>query len=43
MKNMYAIDEDFKEAYEVCQKINERYHTNFSKFILQDGLLFKGN
>ena len=43
MKNMYAIDEDFKETYEVFQTMNERYHSNFSEFILQDGLLFKGN
>ena len=43
MKNMYAANEDFKEAYEVCQTMNERYHTDFSKFILKDGLLFKDN
>ena len=29
MKNMYAGDEDFKEAYEVCEAMNERCHTGF--------------
>ena len=43
MKNMHVANEDFKEAYEVCQTMNERYHTDFSEFRLQDGLLFKDN
>lgn len=43
MKDMYDGDEDFQEAYQVCKEMGNRYHTEFSKFILQEGLLFKGS
>ena len=43
LKDMYAKDADFKEAYEVCKKLEGAFHSDFSEFILQDGLLFKGS
>lgn len=43
MKDMYQGDEDFKEAYQVCKEMGDKYHKEFSKFILQEGLLFKGS
>lgn len=43
MKDTYQEDVDFKEAYEVCQAMNERYHTDFSEYMLQEVLLFKGS
>ena len=43
MKEMYEQDEDFKEAYQVCKSISERYHTKFGEYILQEGLLFQGS
>ena len=43
MKGLYATDEDFKEAYQVFVEISDKYHTNFSKFLVQDGLFFKGS
>lgn len=42
MKNMYVVDEDFKEIYKACTEPGERYHVDFSDFLIQDGLLFKG-
>ena len=42
MKDLYTLDDDFKEIYEVCQSMEGRYHTEFSDFLIQDGLLFKG-
>ena len=42
MKDLYSQDEDFKEIYKVCQSMEGRYHTEFSNFLIQDGLLFKG-
>lgn len=43
MKEMYQEDANFKEAYEFCQAMNERYHTDFSQSMLQEGLIFKGS
>ena len=43
LKGMYAEDRDFSEAYEVCTKLEDSFHSNFSKFIVQDRLLFKGS
>lgn len=43
MKDMYHGDEDFQEGYQVCQEKGDKYHKEFSDFILQEGLLFKGS
>ena len=43
MKDMYQEDEDFKEAYQVCEEMGDMCHTKFFDFILQEGLLFKGS
>lgn len=43
MKDMYQGDEDFKELYQVCQEMGDKYHKEFLDFILQEGLLFKGS
>ena len=42
-KDMYANDEDFNEAYQVCLELGDRYHTDFADYIIQEGLLFKGS
>ena len=42
MKNMYARDEDFKEIYQTCQEMGDKYHTEFVKYLIQEGLFFKG-
>ena len=42
MKNMYAHDDDFKEIYQVCLDMGDRYHTEFSNYLIHEGLLFKG-
>lgn len=34
MKDMYRGDEDFKEAYQVCKEMGDKYHKEFSDFIL---------
>ena len=34
MIGMYEGDEDFVEAYHVCKKMNDKYHTEFADFIL---------
>ena len=43
LKGMYVEDGDFSEAYEVCTKLEDSFHSNFFEFIVQDGLLFKGS
>ncbi|XP_057849726.2 uncharacterized protein LOC131060503 [Cryptomeria japonica] len=43
MASMYATDEDFKEIYQVCLDMTARYHTDFSDYLIQNGLLFKGH
>ena len=42
IKGVYEEDEDFKDIYKVCVDMTERYHTEFSEFLIQDGYLFKG-
>ena len=42
MKDLYKHDEDFQEIYKVCQTKEGRYNSDFSDFLIQDGLLFKG-
>ena len=43
LKGMYVEDGDFSKAYEVCTKLDDSFHSNFYKFIVQDGFLFKGS
>lgn len=35
LKSMYDADEDFKEIYKVCKTFGERYHIEFSEFLIQ--------
>lgn len=41
-KDLYAEDEDFSSAYQVCKKYQNHFHSEYSDFTLQNGLLFKG-
>ena len=43
LKGMYVEDGDFSKAYEVCTKLEGSFHSDFSEFIVPDGLLFKGS
>ena len=42
LKDMYAEDVDFKEAYEACQNQVFKDRSSWMNFMLQEGLLFKG-
>ena len=42
-QNLYENDEDFAEAYKVCMDFENHFHSRFSEYTLQNGLLFKGN
>ena len=42
LKDMYCDDPDFKEAYEACENIVLRDRSQGTKYLIQDGLLFKG-
>ena len=39
---MYAHDDDFKDIYQVFLDMGDKYHTEFSNYLIQEGLLFKG-
>ena len=43
MKELYGDDADFKEAFEACENPAIRDRTPWLEYIIQDGLLFKGN
>lgn len=43
MKELYEDDVDFKEAFEACKNPAVRDRTRWLEFMIQDGLLFKGN
>ena len=43
MKELYEDDVDFKEAFEACKNTAVRDITPWLEYIIQDGLLFKGN
>ena len=43
LKDMYEEDADFKEAYEACQNQVFRDRSPWIDFMIQEGLLFKGN
>jgi hypothetical protein len=40
---MYADDRDFKEAYEVAENPILRDRSQWVEYMIQEGLLFKGN
>jgi hypothetical protein len=40
---MFRGDEDFKEAYEACQNPVLRDISQWNEYMIQDGLLFRGN
>jgi hypothetical protein len=40
---MYSDDPDFKEAYEACTNTVLRDRSQWKKYMIQEGLLFKGN
>ena len=43
LKDMYAGDADFGEAYEAAENLVLRDRSPWIDFLIQDGLLFKGN
>ena len=43
LKDLYKDDIDFGHIYQVCTTLMVRYNTNFSEYLIQDGLLFKGH
>lgn len=42
-QSLYKEDEDFSKAYKVCSNFENHFHSKFSEFTLQSGLLFKVN
>jgi hypothetical protein len=43
LKDMYHDDPDFKEAYEACANPVLRDRSQWIEYMIQEGLLFKGN
>jgi hypothetical protein len=43
LKDMYADDLDFKEAYEAAGNPILRDRSQWIEYVIQDGFLFKGN
>jgi hypothetical protein len=43
LKDMYKDDLDFKDAYETCENHVLRDRSQWIEYLIQDGLLFKGN
>jgi hypothetical protein len=43
LKEMYRDDLDFRDAYESCENIVLRDRSQWVEYLIQDGLLFKGN
>jgi hypothetical protein len=43
LKDMYCDDPDFKEAYEACENPVLRDRSQWTEYMIQEGLLFKGN
>ena len=35
MNDMYAKDEDFKEIYQTCQEMGDKYHTKLEEYLIQ--------
>jgi hypothetical protein len=43
LKDMYHDDVDFKEAYQACANIVLRDRSQWTKYMIQEGLLFRGH
>ena len=43
LKDMYRDDSDFKDDYEACETPVLRDRSQWIEYLIQDGLLFKGN
>ena len=43
LRNMYADDQDFKEAYEATKNQILRDRSQWIEYMIQEGLLFRGN
>jgi hypothetical protein len=43
LKNMYCDDTDFKEAYKACENHVLRDNNQWTEYMVQERLLFKGN
>ena len=43
LKEMYRDDVDFKEVYEACENLVLRDKIQWIEYMIQDGLLFRGN
>jgi hypothetical protein len=43
LRNMYTDDQDFKEAYEETENPILRDKSQWVEYMIQEGLLFKGN
>jgi hypothetical protein len=43
LRDMYRDDQDFKDAYEVAENPIIRDRSQWVEYMIQEGLLFKGN
>jgi hypothetical protein len=43
LKEMYCDEPDFKESYEACENHVLRDRSHWAEYMIQEGLLFKGN
>jgi hypothetical protein len=43
LSNMYADDQDFKEAYEAAENLVLRDRSQWADYMIQEGLLFRSN
>ena len=43
LRDMYADDQDFGEVYEEAENIVLRDSSKWAEYMIQEGLLFKGN
>jgi hypothetical protein len=42
LKEMYCDDPNFKEAYEACENPMLKDRSQWTEYMIQDGLFFKG-
>jgi hypothetical protein len=43
LKDMYCDDLDFRESYKACENLVLRDMSQWTEYMIQEGLLFKGN
>jgi hypothetical protein len=43
LKDMYQDDSDFQDAYKTCENLVLRDRIQWIEYLIQDGLIFKGN